>query len=98
MPGVVEVPVVVEDATLRHEVAVELGARVGSEDVEGRRLDATVESPVDRSAKDVAVIAVEAEDEARIHHHTEAMKLLDGGAIVAAGVVPLAMRQEVALS
>jgi hypothetical protein len=40
------------------------------------------------------VVLVEAEDEARVHHHAEVVEPADGGRVVAAQVLPFALRPE----
>jgi hypothetical protein len=98
VPGVVAVPVVVQQPPFGLHPAVETGRRVRRQDVKGRRLDALRDSPFHGPVEDGGVVIVHAEDEARIDHHAELTQPTDRGGVVATQVLPLVVVAQVALA
>ena len=95
MPGVVPLPVVAGDAPGREHPGVQLGARVGREDMEGRGLDAVPDRPRHGALEDIRVVVVHPEDEARVDHHPVLVQPCDGRRVVSPEVVPLALAAQI---
>src|SRR5262245_55266448 len=74
LPGVVEIPVVYRDAILCRHFCEKRGPRIRREDVKGRGRYSGFNRPIDRARKYIAVVSVEAEDEAAIDHDSETVQ------------------------
>jgi hypothetical protein len=92
---VVEIPVPVQQSTRALHAIVERGARIGRQDVKGRRLDALADRPVDRALEDVGVVSVHPEHEAAVDHDTVIVEPPDGRIIVAVEILELALLAEI---
>ncbi len=95
VPCVVQIPVFVQDPSLRTHPPVQRGARIGRQDVESGGLDALADRPVDRTVEHIGSVAVHAEHERGIHHHTEVVQPAYHRRVVPANVLALVLPGEV---
>src|SRR5579872_24380 len=73
MGGIVPVPVTMQDASLRLELAKQRRARIGRQNMKRRALQAVGLNPLHRSREYIRPVVVEAEHEAAIHLNAIAM-------------------------
>ena len=95
MAGVVELPVVGDDALFVGDPPMKGRPGVRRHDVERRRLEAVRDAPLDRAVEDIGPVVVEAEHEAAVHHHAEIVATSDHLVVVAAQVLPLVVAAQV---
>src|SRR4051794_35781145 len=95
LPGVVAVPVVVEEPARVAHAVVQARAGIGGEDVEGGGLHPVPDRPLDRTVEDARVVVVHPEHEAAVDHDAEVVQAADHRRVVAVDVLPLALVEEI---
>src|SRR2546422_11682256 len=86
---IVEVPVPRFDPITCGHVGEQGRTGIRRQNVKSGRGDSNLDGPVYSAGKDVAVISVQAEDEAAVDHDAEAVESADHFAVVPAEVLPL---------
>ena len=76
---IVQIPLVVQHAALGAQPTVQRRAGVRRQNMERGRVDALPHGPVGGPREDRGVVAVHAEDEARVDHDTQLVQAADGG-------------------
>src|SRR5690242_3668509 len=95
MAGIVEIPIAMEQTSLRLHALVEGGVGIGCQDMEGCCLDTLSNGPLDGSIKYAFVVLVHAENEARVDHDAEVMQAADRSGVVAIEVLEFALLAQV---
>src|SRR3954469_24629438 len=95
LPGVVAVPVVVEEPARVAHAVVQARAGIGGEDVEGGGLHPVPGRPLDRTVENARVVVVHPEHEAAVDHDAEVVQAADHRRVVAVDVLPLALVEEI---
>lgn len=88
---VIEVPIVVKQATRRFHPVIERGPRVRGQDMKRGGFDPLFDGPLDCPFEDVVTFPIHPEDKAGVDHHAKVVQSAHDGAIVATQVLKLTL-------
>src|ERR1044071_6682933 len=94
MPGVVQVPVVVDDPILGRHLGEKRGTGIWGEDMKGCGGDTAVDGPVDSAREYIAIITVQAKDKTAVDHDPKTVEAAHHFAVIAAEVLAFARSGE----
>src|SRR5215216_2246002 len=97
MPGIIQIPIIRNDASLRDHPLIERRGWVRGQYVKRSRLNSVLDGPFDRPVKDRFVVAIHAEYDAAVNHHSRTLKPAYGLTVVAIQVLVLALFKKVVL-
>src|SRR5579859_7821888 len=91
MPGVVQIPVAMQQASLLYHTLIQGSCGVRSENVKRSSLDSLIDRPFDCTIKNRFVIIIHAKNEASVYHDPKIVKTPDGGAVVSIEILILVL-------